>query len=260
VKQYNSKFNPKESFLTPRSSSLAGKLIILGSDRRIAQQGTYEDLKERDGYIKNLSIHPPRNAQTFEGQEVASKTTIQKLPAAANLDLIRETGDIRVYLYYLQHIGWPSCLSLLLTAAGLAFTRAFPQVWLKFWTEADGAHIAKYISVYVVLAVGGTIFLGLAYSLVLVLMVPRAGLRLHKVMLKAVMAAPMSFFAQTDTGVTINRFSQDMGLIDRQLPTTMAQVLLTSFYCTALAALIATGSSVRRVGEKILPIPLSLYT
>lgn len=31
-------------------------------------------------------------------------------------------------------------------------------------------------------------------------------------------SAPMSFFSNTDTGVTINRFSQDLMLIDMELP------------------------------------------
>ena len=31
-------------------------------------------------------------------------------------------------------------------------------------------------------------------------------------------SAPMSFFATTDTGITINRFSQDLQLIDMELP------------------------------------------
>jgi ATP-binding cassette subfamily C (CFTR/MRP) protein 1 len=33
-----------------------------------------------------------------------------------------------------------------------------------------------------------------------------------------VMRAPQSFFDETDSGVTLNRFSQDMTLIDGQLP------------------------------------------
>ncbi|KUJ15876.1 putative multidrug resistance protein [Mollisia scopiformis] len=226
-----------------RHLHLADKIIVLDKIGQIAQEGTYEELKATSGYIKDLLIHPPRYAEAIVEQEIVAKTAAPKPPLAANLNSVRKTGDISVYLYYLQHVGWPAGLVFLLGAAGLAFTRTFPQVWLKFWTEANGADISKYISVYVVLAVGSTAFLTLTYAWILVLVIPRAGLRLHKVMLKVIMAAPISFFARTDTGVTINRFSQDLALIDRQLPTMMALVFMSSFFCIAQAALIATGSS-----------------
>jgi ATP-binding cassette subfamily C (CFTR/MRP) protein 1 len=226
-----------------RHLHLADNIVVLGNDARVAQQGTYEELQATEGYIKELSIHPSHNIQTTENTAVASKIRIQKPPAAADLNLVRKTGDISIYLYYLQHVGWISSLGFLFVAACLTFTTAFPQVWLKYWTEANGAHIAKYVSVYTVLAVASTLFLGCTFASILILIVPRAGLRLHKVLLYTVMEAPMSFFAQTDTGVTINRFSQDLGLIDRQLPATMARTCLLSFLCIAQAALIATGSS-----------------
>jgi hypothetical protein len=47
---------------------------------------------------------------------------------------------------------------------------------------------------------------------------PRSGVSLHKILLKTVMRAPQSFFDETDSGITLNRFSQDMSLIDGQLP------------------------------------------
>lgn len=48
--------------------------------------------------------------------------------------------------------------------------------------------------------------------------VPRSGARLHAILLKTIMHARMSFFMNTDTGVTLNRFSQDMTLVDAVLP------------------------------------------
>jgi ATP-binding cassette, subfamily C (CFTR/MRP), member 1 len=45
----------------------------------------------------------------------------------------------------------------------------------------------------------------------------KSGARLHKILLTAVMRAPQSFFDKTDTGITLNRFSQDMTLIDTSL-------------------------------------------
>ena len=50
-------------------------------------------------------------------------------------------------------------------------------------------------------------------------MVPLSGEKFHFILLKTVLSAPMSFFVKTDSGVTLNRFSQDLQLIDMELPT-----------------------------------------
>ncbi|KAK2871938.1 hypothetical protein FQN49_002683 [Arthroderma sp. PD_2] len=58
------------------------------------------------------------------------------------------------------------------------------------------------------------------------------------------MRAPQSFFANTDTGVTLNRFSQDMSLIDNQLPIAFHQTALEEFCnCVTQGILVCTGSS-----------------
>jgi len=49
---------------------------------------------------------------------------------------------------------------------------------------------------------------------------PRTSKSLHNGLLHTVMRAPQAFFAETDTGITLNRFSQDMQMVDRQLPLT----------------------------------------
>lgn len=36
--------------------------------------------------------------------------------------------------------------------------------------------------------------------------------------------APLSYFAETHIGVTLNRFSQDIALIDKQLPSALANL------------------------------------
>lgn len=55
--------------------------------------------------------------------------------------------------------------------------------------------------------------------------IPATGASLHKVLLRSVMGAPQSFFDETDSGVTLNRFSQDMTLIDGQLPISLVLTL-----------------------------------
>ena len=54
---------------------------------------------------------------------------------------------------------------------------------------------------------------------------PISGAGLHKILLRSVMRAPQSFFDETDSGITLNRFSQDMTLIDGQLPSSAVLVV-----------------------------------
>jgi len=44
------------------------------------------------------------------------------------------------------------------------------------------------------------------------------------IILRTVMTAPLSFFASTDTGTTLNRFSQDMNLVDIEMPPGVLEV------------------------------------
>ena len=56
---------------------------------------------------------------------------------------------------------------------------------------------------------------------------PKSGVSLHRVLLNSVMRAPQSFFDETDSGVTLNRFSQDMTLIDGPLPVSAVMALFS---------------------------------
>lgn len=58
----------------------------------------------------------------------------------------------------------------------------------------------------------------------MVKIVPRTGLKLHWILLSTVTAASMSYFATTDAGIILNRFSQDMTIIDGPLPISILQL------------------------------------
>jgi ATP-binding cassette subfamily C (CFTR/MRP) protein 1 len=49
-------------------------------------------------------------------------------------------------------------------------------------------------------------------------MIPRSALYLHGKLLGTVENAPLSFFTSTDSGQIVNRFSQDLSIIDMELP------------------------------------------
>jgi ATP-binding cassette, subfamily C (CFTR/MRP), member 1 len=73
-------------------------------------------------------------------------------------------------------------------------------------------------------------------------MIQISGAKLHQEALRTVLSAPLRFFTTTDTGVIINLFSQDMTLIDGELPMSLTNLSLDSSACIGMAAVIATSS------------------
>ena len=73
-------------------------------------------------------------------------------------------------------------------------------------------------------------------------MAPAAGLKLHYVLLRTVLGASQSFFSLTDVGTTLNRFSQDIELIDGNLPISLLQFMGAFFMVIGQIVLISTTS------------------
>ncbi len=63
---------------------------------------------------------------------------------------------------------------------------------------------------------------------------------MHSRVLNAVMNAPVSFFTQTDAGSITNRFSQDLDLMDMELPVSLIHTVLMGFVLIAQTLVIAS--------------------
>jgi ATP-binding cassette subfamily C (CFTR/MRP) protein 1 len=61
---------------------------------------------------------------------------------------------------------------------------------------------------------------------VMISIVPKSGANLHKVLAGSTLHASMSFFEKTDSSQLVNRFSQDMSLIDGVLPSVVFGVFM----------------------------------
>jgi ATP-binding cassette subfamily C (CFTR/MRP) protein 1 len=99
---------------------------------------------------------------------------------------------------------------------------------------------------YLTLAVLGLGSLVTACWILIMTMTPQAGRRLHDRLLQTVLNAPMAFFSTTDTGITANRFSQDLELIDMELPISLIKTAMNLFLL--LAQLLVILASAKYVG------------
>lgn len=96
-----------------------------------------------------------------------------------------------------------------------------------------------YTGVYFALALGTFLSIAVAVTTIFLVIAPHSGNTLHTRLLRTVMYAPQSYFSKTDTGRTLNRFSSDMMMIDRQLPFALFQVVQTLFRLLSQCILLA---------------------
>ncbi|PYI35212.1 P-loop containing nucleoside triphosphate hydrolase protein [Aspergillus indologenus CBS 114.80] len=244
---------------TDQHSHFANHIVMLNSNGRIEKQGSVQSL----GLISQSTTHATEassetpTAQDEGGDKSASTKKVETLTVDDVADIARRTGDVAVYTYYMRAIGWPSILGACLIIVVHTFSSTFLQVWLELFTNDDGQKAAQFIGIYVLLAVAASGSQGLMIWQIMIKIVIKSGLELHRVLVRTVVDAPMHFFAGVDSGVILNRFSQDMTLVDAVLPTMAFGTVLSVAQCFAQVALISLGSSYMAV--TIIPCFLVLY-
>lgn len=212
-----------------------GKLTTLGCPETLLNNLSKTSLD-------SMSVNPEAFGKVNSEQTTTLAFTMSA-PDEKLMDLTRRIGDFSIYSYYLQMIGWSLSIIFVITNAAMAFTQSFSQIWLKWWAAAGGKQLSKYLPVYAILALSATLSTVFCIWVVFLRMMPKSAAQLHKKLLDSVADAPLSFIASIDNGVTLNRFSQDMSLVDLALPIALQGFVMALFECLAKAGLIATGST-----------------
>lgn len=96
-----------------------------------------------------------------------------------------------------------------------------------------------YVAFIVLAMIGGVVNI----AFFAIIGIPKSAKRLHAMLLAAVIQAPFHFFTCTDNGLTLNRFSQDMSLLDQALPFAFIATVAAVVQAIAETAIIASGSS-----------------
>ncbi|KAI8257462.1 ABC transporter [Colletotrichum sp. SAR 10_77] len=154
------------------------------------------------------------------GDEKPPEAVINALEEQA--DATRQLGDWAMYSFYAKAAGWFSLSMFAGFMVVFAFFDSFPDIWLKWWTEANeqrpNQDLGKWVGVYAALGVGSIVSFFISIWFLFIVIINHSGVYFHSVLLDTTSRAPMSFHSSIDSGVTVNRFSQDLQLIDMELP------------------------------------------
>ena len=235
----------------------ADQIVALDASGKVVEQGSFAELEKLGGYVSSFGLAAAdwtRSPATESPQTIFQDKELSKVVAdqaedakeAMELDEGRATGDTAVYLYYIGSVGWVATTVFVIAITLYAFSWTFPTVWVQWWSNANttepNANLGYWLGIYALLGVGAIVSLVVCVWLMLIAMVPKSGENFHWSLLKTTLHAPMSFFASTDTGVTLNRFSQDLQLIDMDLPLAALNTIATLVLCIAQMALIGVES------------------
>ncbi|KAK8320855.1 hypothetical protein V6Z12_A12G063600 [Gossypium hirsutum] len=142
----------------------------------------------------------------------------------------RETGLVswNVLMRYKDAIGGLWVVVILFTFYfSTEVLRILSSMWLRFWTDKSASKSYKpefYILIYALLGFSQVTVI-LTNSFWLITSSLGAARRLHDMMLNSILRAPMLFFQTNPIGRVINRFSRDLGDIDRNVATSMDMFL-----------------------------------
>ncbi|ERS97645.1 hypothetical protein HMPREF1624_05816 [Sporothrix schenckii ATCC 58251] len=213
---------------------LSDKVILL-ADGTVKYQG---DLQDSDKAVLGQMFTDTTLAST-NSDEYTENDTIQadasqpqkaspKGPAAA-IDYQQKDGDRSLYKYYILSAGIGNVSLVVLLTATLGFFLTMPALYLKWWTESKPSNTVLYASGYVSMLVVAWMATTLLKWADIILVAGRSGETLHRRLLRSICNAPLFFFSNTDLGTVLNRFTQDIQLVDKRISVAMSSFLAQCF-------------------------------
>ncbi|OTB06021.1 hypothetical protein M426DRAFT_319383 [Hypoxylon sp. CI-4A] len=207
---------------------LADEIIVLEGGR-IKERGKWNELTSRDpGILKIIASEDGAHENKVVAADSSSRNP-QKSYDDITMNSKRKTGDTTLYSYYIKASGLGNFALMIAFSASCSFFLIFPQYWLKMWTDSGSANEWFFIAGYITFILIAWITTnGIAWS-TLIRIAPHSGLTLHSTLLKVVTCAPLMYFYKTDNGSILNRFSQDLELVDRKLAPAIQTVFVQIF-------------------------------
>ncbi|KAI1297079.1 putative ABC transporter [Xylaria venustula] len=208
---------------------IADQVVVLG-DRTVKERGTWEELQHHGIALPKIiaKIHTPHETDAATSKQFAKLSSQLQAKQEAEEDLVRQTGDLALYGYYFRFVGWTTFLLLVGCTASYSFFITIPHYWLNIWTSAEEhpGSMFFYVSGYLLLAFISWVSTDGTMWTTNIRLAPKSGLKTHQHLLQPVTSAPLSYFSITENGSILNRFSQDIQLVDKQLPSMLANLLM----------------------------------
>nr|GEX49465.1 ABC transporter C family member 12-like [Tanacetum cinerariifolium] len=260
--------------------------IILVSEGMIKEEGTFEELSENGFIFKKLmekvggmddhvdesectTNSDSGSSQQYSDEVVGESTNDQNITTKKNRKSIlvnkedRQTGIVswNVLARYADALGglWV-VLILFMCYISTEVLRILSSTWLSYWTgqtSTTNQGPVFFILIYALLSVG-QVFVTFFNSFWLISSSIHGAKTLHDTMLHSVLRAPTTFFQTNPLGRMMNRFSNDLGDIDRNVASLVNNVMTQVWQLLSTFVLIGIVSTISLWA--IMPLLILFYT
>ncbi|XP_071454835.1 multidrug resistance-associated protein 1-like [Hetaerina americana] len=173
-----------------------------------------------------------------------------------------ETGKVKwkVYAHYMKSVGIALSIATLIFSCIYQSFAVSSNFWLAYWSSDESNAVPERRNMY--LGIYGTLGLGQAITSFFCDLTPRlgcwnAGRKLHCVLLKGVLRAPMAFFDTTPLGRILARFSKDLDVMDSSLPSVITDIVYCAF--EVMATMFVISYSTPMFLMVVFPIGIIYY-
>ncbi|KAI0205035.1 putative ATP-binding cassette transporter [Astrocystis sublimbata] len=243
---------------------------LFGSKGLLTEQGTaviqvtqdYQVARFADSILKiengslvtyrfsELSFDRDEAPEDDQTQQLERQSDIASSPAKAEMKSKITPAmipDRQVYRTYFGSIGRVHLSIFFTFGVAFAFTIRFPAVWVEWWSADDARPISQHetgywIGLYALLSVLPLFTIALWAGHLVLAVIPRSGFALHNKLLNTVINATFVTISAIDTGDLINRFNQDILLVDIRLPFDLLNAVLGALDILAQTILIAIAA------------------
>ncbi|XP_044721310.1 ABC transporter domain-containing protein [Hirsutella rhossiliensis] len=242
--------------------SAADHIIVLSAQGKIVEQGSYEQLHSvsKHGQVDNSERDEPGQALSRPPDMATRRVASLQPPAQPVTGSQRRIGDVTVYKYYVGAVGFWNFALFLFCGAVFVFSLIFPQYLMRWWAQENerqaNGKLGFYLGTYLGLAWLAVLGLGAGCLQLVGNMMPRASACFHTALLRTTLNAPLSLFAGSAMGDLVNRFSQDLQLIDMELPLALFNTSIEML--SSVANLLVIAIAAKYLGAA-LPAVLAVF-
>ncbi|XP_069839782.1 multidrug resistance-associated protein 1-like isoform X2 [Dendropsophus ebraccatus] len=265
-------------------------VIVVLSDGRISEVGTYTELLEKNGDFadflqtyaltaeQNDESHLESNKESSKGKAGDVKVTDVRLRKEMASEAVEETTErdadagklteadialtgrvkLSVYMEYCRIMGKWYLLMCAVFFIIQQLSALGHNYWIGLWADdppVNGTqqHTSMRLAVYSILGVVQALGIFIASAAIIVggVSVSR---QLHSKLLYSIMRSPLSFFERTPSGNLTNRFAKEMDTIDNIIPQMLMLIIIMSLTILEILLVIAIATPLAAVAF----VPLGL--